>query len=165
MQVSRLLERMVKESGMVDVESLCVQAGRRVWEVTVEVAVVDEDGSVADAASVAVLSALLLASRPDVSLSGDALTLHPASERDPVPLSLYHHPVAVTIGLLKPAPDSDSADLLCIADPSWREERVLDGTLVFVFNTRKELCAIHSTGSLLLTKDLVRTTLLAYTNG
>ena len=76
----------MKKSGMVDVESLCVQPGRRVWELRVEVQVLDEDGAIIDAASAAVLGALLLATRPDVSLQGDVLILHPPSDRDPVSL-------------------------------------------------------------------------------
>ena len=55
--LSRLLERVVRESGMLDVEALCVVAGAWVWAVRVDVHVLDNDGNVDDAAALAAVAA------------------------------------------------------------------------------------------------------------
>jgi exosome complex component RRP45 len=74
-ELCRLLERCVKESGSVDMESLCVRSGDRVWAVRVDVHVLDDDGALPDVASVAVCAALAHSRRPDVTVRDDDLII------------------------------------------------------------------------------------------
>ena len=77
-------------------ESLCVVADEKVWCVRLDVQILSHCGNAADAASVAGLAALCHFRRPDVTLRGDEVTVHPPSERDPIPLAVHHHPVCST---------------------------------------------------------------------
>lgn len=75
-EVSRLLERCIKESRCLDLESLCVVAEEKVWCVRCDVGVLSAaGGGVAEAASVAALAALAHFKRPEVTLQGDQVTV------------------------------------------------------------------------------------------
>jgi len=69
------------ESRCIDTESLCITSGLRVWTIRVDVHVLNYDGNVTDAACVAAIAALSHFRRPDVSVCGDDVVIHPASER------------------------------------------------------------------------------------
>ena len=45
----RTLERSIRETECVDLESLCVVAGMSVWSIACEVVVMDYDGNILDA--------------------------------------------------------------------------------------------------------------------
>uniref|UniRef100_A0A915KE44 Exoribonuclease phosphorolytic domain-containing protein n=1 Tax=Romanomermis culicivorax TaxID=13658 RepID=A0A915KE44_ROMCU len=57
-EILRLLERTLKETLCLDLESLCVIAGEKVWQIKVDVHVLDHDGSIIDCSSIAVICAL-----------------------------------------------------------------------------------------------------------
>ena len=117
-------------------------------------------GGVAEAASVAALAALAHFKRPEVTLQGDKVTVHPISERDPVALAIHHYPVLSTFAFFnKPSPTAKTAagstsnqeKIVCV-DPSWQEEVIMDGKLVFGVNPYREICTLHLAGQLLIDK-------------
>lgn len=81
LELQRLLEHCLWESRCVDTESLCITTGLRVWTIRVDVHVLNYDGNVIDAASIAALAALLHFRRPDVSVCGEDFVIHSPSER------------------------------------------------------------------------------------
>ena len=141
-ELALVLERAIRETGAVDVESLCVLAGRRVWHVRCDVHVLDACGNIAGAASLAADAALLSFRRPEATVSPDTqlITVHPADVREPVPLALHHLPVAITFGYFA------EQDGLVIADPTVNEEMVIGSELVVVLNAHDELCAVRFGG-------------------
>ena len=57
-QLSRLLDRSIKESDTIDTESLCIVSGEKVWLISCDVRVLDySDGNVVDAALFAAIAA------------------------------------------------------------------------------------------------------------
>lgn len=74
-EVGRLIERSLRDSRAIDTEALCIRAGEKVWAVQIDVHVLDDGGNLIDAASIATVSALLHFRRPDVSITGDAITV------------------------------------------------------------------------------------------
>ncbi|KAK0091255.1 hypothetical protein PV326_003510 [Microctonus aethiopoides] len=90
------LERCFKDSKCVDLESLCIVADKKVWNIRVDVNVINHDGNLVDCASIATLAALSHFHRPDVTSTGDGIIIHPFNEKDPLPLTLFHHPVCVS---------------------------------------------------------------------
>jgi len=100
-EIGRLLERTLKESKCVDLESLCIVAEEKVWEIRLDIHILNHEGNMFDAASIAGLCALCHFRRPDVTLKGDVVTIHPLSDRDPVPLGIQHHPVTTMFGLFE----------------------------------------------------------------
>lgn len=56
----------------------------------------NSDGNVAGCCSVAALAGLMHFRRPDVTTAGEQIIIHTLEERDPIPLSILHLPVAVS---------------------------------------------------------------------
>jgi len=150
-EVSRLLERTLKESRCLDLESLCIVAEEKVWEIRLDINVLNHEGNLFDACSVAGLCALCHFRRPDVTLKGDVVTVHPLSDRDPVPLGIHHHPVTTTFGMF----EYQSGDTLAVIDPGRLEEEAALGKMVLGVNGYREICTLHLAGQILVDKSLV----------
>ena len=73
-EVTRLLERCLKESKAVDTESLCIVSEEKAWGIRLDVRVLNHEGNVIDCASIASLAALCHFRRPDVTLEGDQVS-------------------------------------------------------------------------------------------
>ena len=141
-EVAVVLERAIRETGAVDVESLCVLAGKHVWHIRCDVHVLDACGNVVGASSLAAAAALLSFRRPEATVSPETrrVVVHSAATREPVALALRHLPVAVTFGFF------EEHDGLLIVDPTIKEETVSGGEMVVVLNAHDELCAVHKGG-------------------
>ncbi|KAJ8867135.1 hypothetical protein PR048_032999 [Dryococelus australis] len=98
-QLNRLLEKCIKDSKCVDLESLCIIAEDKVWNLRIDIHVLNHEGSLVDAASIAALTALNHFRRPDVTMNGEQIVIHDPSERDPIPLTLHHQPVCITYAM------------------------------------------------------------------
>ncbi|XP_025777409.1 exosome complex component RRP45 [Puma concolor] len=147
-KLNRLLERCLRNSKCIDTESLCVVAGEKVWQIRVDLHLLNHDGNIIDAASIAAIVALCHFRRPDVSVQGDEVTLYTPEERDPVPLSIHHMPICVSFAFFQQG-------TYLLVDPNEREERVMDGLLVIAMNKHREICTIQSSGGIMLLKDQV----------
>ena len=77
---------MVIDSRCIDLECLCILVEEQAWEVRVDIHVLNHEGNLVDAATLAALGALCHFKRPDVTLDGRQVIIHPLDERDPVPL-------------------------------------------------------------------------------
>ena len=69
-ELMRLLERAVRKSQAVDIESLCVIAGKRVWSVRCDITILDHCGNLTDAVVLAAISALKHFRLPAVTVAG-----------------------------------------------------------------------------------------------
>ncbi len=95
--ILRILEKSIKETRAIDLEALCIVAGSKVWAIKVDVHILDDCGSVLDACSLAAMGSLLHLRKPDVTITGDNVTVHSFKERIPVPLSIHHIPLATSL--------------------------------------------------------------------
>ena len=87
------------DSKCVDLESLCILVEEKAWEVRVDIHILNHDGNLIDASTLAALGALCHFRRPDVTLDGREVIIHPCEERDPVPLTILHYPLSLTFAL------------------------------------------------------------------
>ena len=167
-EMSRLLDRSLRMSQAIDVESLCVVASKHVWSVRTDVTVIDDRGNLTDAATFAALVALRHLRLPPVSVSGvgdeASASVLSMDQGEPTPLVFHHTPVAVSLGFFRGGSGGGSggggggggggsgggasAEMLSVVDPSDREELVLEGRLTVVLNQHQELCALHKPGGL-----------------
>uniref|UniRef100_A0A0P6J4R2 Exosome complex component RRP45 n=1 Tax=Aedes aegypti TaxID=7159 RepID=A0A0P6J4R2_AEDAE len=147
-QLNRILERAIKDSGCVDLESLCLVADEKVWNLRVDINVLNHEGNVIDCASIAALTALAHFKRPDVSLNGEEVIIHTIYERDPLPIGINHFPMCVSYAIF-------NNGKLAIADPTYLEERVAEAKIVFGMNSYGELCGLHLGGVTLTSSDLL----------
>ncbi|ODQ49554.1 hypothetical protein PICMEDRAFT_14989 [Pichia membranifaciens NRRL Y-2026] len=98
--LSRLIEKAVRRSNSLDLESLCIIAGQKCWAVRADIRFLNYDGNLVDAASVAVIAALLHFRKPDVEVvgsgEGSELVMYDEKQREMVPLSVLHIPICIT---------------------------------------------------------------------
>lgn len=123
--LARNLERALKESRCVDLESLCIKAEEKVWKIRVDVNILNYEGNLtgkfgdvlglgsfesflivqllsfnhSECASIAALAALGHFKRPDVTINGHEIKIHTHDERDPIPIVLHHYPVCVSFAV------------------------------------------------------------------
>lgn len=147
-EINRLLERCIVDSRALDVESLCIVAGEKVWAIRIDASVLNHDGNIMDCLSIATIAALAHFRRPDVTISGEEVTIHTLEEKNPVPLSLHHWPMCVTFAFF------DNGKYLLV-DPMEREERVMDGKTVLSMNIYREICTLHVGGTMSLHKEQI----------
>ncbi|XP_010146461.1 PREDICTED: exosome complex component RRP45 [Eurypyga helias] len=146
--LNRLIERCLRNSKCIDTESLCVIAGEKVWQIRLDLHLLNHDGNIIDAASIAGIVALCHFRRPDVSVQGEEVTVYTPEERDPVPLSIHHMPICVSFAFFQQG-------TYLLVDPCEREEQVMDGLLVIAMNKHQEICTIQSSGGIMLVNDQV----------
>jgi len=63
-EVSRVVDRGVRESGFIDWKKLCIKEGEKVWSINVDIYCINDDGGVLDASSIGVVAALKMAKFP-----------------------------------------------------------------------------------------------------
>lgn len=103
-EITRLLEAVVKGAKVIDVEALCVVPGKFVWSLRVDVTILNQDGNVTDAAVWSTIAALQHFRRPEVSvLPGNRVVVHQPHERDPIPLNMHHFPITITAAVVPPS--------------------------------------------------------------
>lgn len=100
-QLNRLLEKCIKDSKTVDLESLCIKVNEKVWSFRVDINVLNHEGNILDCASVAALVALAHFRRPDVTWEGEDFVVHSYRTRDPIPTVIHHYPVCITYAVFE----------------------------------------------------------------
>ena len=105
--ICRQLERFIRDSEAVDLESLCVLGGEKVWMLVCEVNLLDFGGNCMDACLFSAIAALRAYRRPDVTISNEnqedfqkaMVICHSFDDREPLPLAFHHTPLCVTVAL------------------------------------------------------------------
>ncbi|MBN3277233.1 EXOS9 protein, partial [Polyodon spathula] len=145
-KLNRLLEKCLWNSKCIDTESVCVASGEKVWQIRVDLHLLNHDGNIMGAASIAAITALCHFRRPDVSIQGEDVTVYTPEERDPIPLSIHHMPICVSFSFFQ------QGTFLLVECEEW----VMDGLLVIAMNKHRQVCTIQSSGGIILLKDQVR---------
>jgi len=63
-ELARVVDRGIRESELIDFDRLCVEPGEKVWIVFIDIHILDYDGNLFDAASLAALAALMTTKVP-----------------------------------------------------------------------------------------------------
>ncbi|KAF2497726.1 hypothetical protein BU16DRAFT_559462 [Lophium mytilinum] len=137
--LSRILEKAIRRSGALDTESLCIIAGLKCFSLRADLHVLDHDGGLIDASCIAVIAALQHFRRPDVAVEGENATIFSIREREPIPLSILHHPICVTFSYY-------NAGGIMLVDANLAEEQVREGEVVITMNRHGEVCQIAKYG-------------------
>lgn len=138
--LNSLLERTFRSSRCLDLESLCVAVEQHVWCVRVDINVLNHDGNLYDASTIAALAALMHFRRPEVSYIDDQIRTYNERERELMPLLFLHYPVSVTYCVYKSTPQP-------LVDPTLLEENAADSIIVLSFNSYQELCTLNAGGT------------------
>ena len=63
-ELARVVDRGIRESNVIELEKLCLEPGEKIWVVFIDIHIIDYDGNLFDAASLAALAALYGARMP-----------------------------------------------------------------------------------------------------
>jgi len=129
-ELARIVDRGIRESKAIDTEKLCIEPGKKVFVVFVDVWVLNYDGNLIDTAALAAMSALLNTKMPNFEIKEGEVKI----KQGYTPLPLRSHPITVTIGKI--------GDKLII-DPAAEEENVMDARLTMAMNDEGNICAIQ----------------------
>ncbi|KJH46427.1 3' exoribonuclease family, domain 1 [Dictyocaulus viviparus] len=162
LELTRMLELVLRDSRCIDVESLCIRAHKEVWKLRIDVRILDDDGSLLDCASIAAITALYHFRRPNVTIQPNhtiivssynilqllLFSIYSEYEQALVPLNIYHMPICVSFGFTK-------CGTCVVIDPTDKETQCLYGCLVIACNKRREVCALHQSTNLILNTNTV----------
>jgi len=133
-ELARIVDRGVRESKAIDLGKLCIEPGKKVFVVFVDVYVLNHDGNLIDASALASLAALLNTKMPDYEMEEGEARIKPGY----TPLPMRRHPIAVTFAKIN--------DKL-VVDPWLEEEQVMDARLTIAIDDDGNVCAIQKGGS------------------
>jgi exosome complex component RRP45 len=147
--MSRQLLQNIRDSDCVDMESLCILAHENVWEISVNLHVLDYDGNILDCANLAALCALAHFRYPAVTVIGTDIHVHPINERNPQPIRILHFPIMISFALF------ENGEYMLI-DACEAEEKVMEGLFAVGMNQHKELSTLTMLGEISLNRDQIQ---------
>lgn len=141
-ELARVVDRGIRESEMIGLDQLCIEPEEEVWMIHVDIHILDHDGNLIDASSLASVAALW---------DADPLENEEDWELDEFPVS--KKPITTTFAKVEDA---------IMADPSLVEENAMDARFSIATLENGNICAMQKGGSGTLTKkDLLKAQELA----
>ena len=123
-ELARVVDRGVRESEVVEIDKLCIEPGEKVWIVFIDIHILDYDGNLFDAASLATLAALFTSTVP--------------AERfelgEDYPLPLKEPPISCT---------SVKFNNVVVMDPSLDEEEIAEARLTVATDNNGDIRAMQ----------------------
>ena len=72
-ELARVIDRGIRESGFIDFKKLCIKEGEKVWQVFVDIIAINDDGNLLDVSGLAAIIALGRARMPIYSVEEDKI--------------------------------------------------------------------------------------------
>lgn len=141
-ELARVVDRGIRESKAIATDELVIEPGKKVFVVFVDVYVLNHDGNLIDASSLAALAALLNTKMFNYEVKDGEVKIKPGYK----PLPIRNHPIAVTFAKF--------GDKL-VVDPGLDEEEVMDARLTMTIEKDGKICAIQKGGLGLFTAEQV----------
>jgi exosome complex component RRP42 len=150
-ELARVVDRGIRESKAIDLAKLCIDPGKKVFMVFVDVYVLDHDGNLIDAAAMAALGALVNAKMHEFDVKDG----EPRFKDKIMPLPMKNYPISIT---------SAKVDGTVVLDPCLEEEQVMSCRLTVTTDKDNNICAMQKGGLGYLTpeeiKQVVSTTII-----
>jgi exosome complex component RRP42 len=142
-ELARVVDRGIRESHAIDVKKLCIKEGEKVWMVNIDTQVMNSDGNLIDAASLAALVALECCQMPHYDESTEKLDTEKRKGR----LPLVDKPLAVTLYKIGSR---------MVADPTDIEEKASTARLTVSTTGDGQIAALQKAGVEPLSFDEIR---------
>jgi len=142
-ELSRVVDRGIRESKAVDMKKLCIEAGEKVWMVSVDVVPLNADGNLFDAASLAAIAALSNTVFPKFE---NGKVDYKEKTKDKLPLGKL--PIAITSWVI---------DGKIVLDPSVAEEKAASARLTVGTTEDAKICSMQKGGDQPLTLEQIET--------
>ena len=135
-ELARVVDRGVRESKAVDLEALCIEPGKKVWIIFIDVHILDDCGNMLDAASLGAIAALLSTKVPAArfGLGEDYI------------LPIRDIPIATTA--------IEFNDVLMF-DPGVDEEAIANTRLTIISTMNGNICGSQKSGTGMLKPEQV----------
>ena len=133
-EIARVVDRGIRESKAIDLEKLCIEPGKKVFVVFVDVYVLNHDGNLIDASALAALAALLNTKMSNYEIEEGEVKIKSGY----TPLPIRRHPITVTFAKINGK---------LVVDPWLEEEQVMDARLSMAIEDDGNICAIQKGGS------------------
>lgn len=133
-ELARIVDRGIRESKAINTEKLCIEPGKKVFVVFVDVYVLNHDGNLIDASALAAMSALLNTKMGKYEVADGEVKMKPGYEQ----LPLKKHPITVTCAKIGGR---------IVVDPWLDEEQVMDARISIAFDDDDNICAIQKGGT------------------
>ncbi len=135
-ELARVIDRSIRESHAVDLESLAIIPGEKVWILWVDLYILDHDGNLFDASMLAAMAALKTTRLPDYEEyeTGDIVVLR---DKPGEPVKVTRDIVSVTTAKI---------GNYIIVDPSFEEEAIADTRMVLSFDRDGNIVGAQKTG-------------------
>lgn len=127
-EMSRIVDRGIRESHSIDLDRLCIKEGELVWMVFVDISVINDAGNIVDASCLAAIAALMTTVVPSDEDNGF----------ESMPLPMRNIPIGVTVV---------SIDNALLLDPTLDEEIVCDTKLTVITDSDGALSGMQKSGS------------------
>lgn len=114
-EMGRVIDRGIRESGFLDLKKLVIKEGEKVWQVFLDIYAINNDGNVFDAAAIAALIALANAKLPKYNAEEDKIE-HEFT-KNPLPINKEAMSINLTLHKI--------GDKI-VVDPSKEEEFISD---------------------------------------
>ena len=136
-EMARVIDRGIRESNCIDMESLCIKEGEEVWMVNVDIHVIDFDGNIIDAGSIGAMAALMDARIPKY-------------EDKKIVAGEYSGKIKLKDTIIEVTTVKIGDKLLL--DTTVEEESALDARLTLAINQNNDICAAQKGGNGYFTK-------------
>jgi exosome complex component RRP42 len=123
-ELARVVDRGIRESEVIEIDKLCIEPEEKVWIVFIDIHIIDYDGNLFDAASLAALAALLTTKVPAKRFEIG----------EDYPLPLKDPPVSCT---------SVKYDNILVIDPSLDEEEIAEVRLTVATDKNGDIRAMQ----------------------
>jgi len=152
-ELARVVDRGIRESKAIALDKLCIEPGKKVFVVFVDIYVLDHDGDLINASGIAALAALLNAKMNEFEVRDGEVVYKDKMMR----LPLQNQPVPITFAKIGGK---------MVVDPCYEEELVMTSRLTVTVNKDDHLCAMQKGGLGELTIEEVKQSVsLALTKG
>jgi len=144
-ELARVIDRSIRETHAIDLKKLTLIPGKKVWTVWIDIYVLDHDGNLMDASSIATLAALMNTKVPKATVTeeGEVIIDKESYEMD---LPLTKKVVTVTLGKI---------DSVLLVDPDYEEEAVLNAKITIAVTDDGLIAGIQKAGQSSITKEEV----------
>jgi exosome complex component RRP42 len=133
-ELARIVDRGIRESKAIDLEKLCIEPGKKVFIVFIDVYVLNHDGNLIDASALAALAALLNTKVFNYEVKEGEVEIKPGYTSLPI----RNYPIAVTFAKINNK---------LVVDPWLEEERVMEARLTMTIEKDGKICALQKGGS------------------
>jgi exosome complex component RRP42 len=144
-ELARVVDRTIRESGTIDTAKLCITPGEKVWMVFIDMYPVNSDENLFDAGALGAIAALKTVKLPEYDKETGKVN-HKTRTKNKLPLA--DEPLLCTFGKINGE---------MFVDPTKREYDVLDARLSIGINKKGDICAMQKGGESSFTTDEVMT--------